>query len=95
MHEYEDSKIKHSGRSPHRLKSNPKERVFLESWQKEQKQNHELQWLLCASYDQNVQERDITQEEATCAATLMQWLGSPVGSCWLDETLAKCKEVTK
>jgi hypothetical protein len=91
MNPYTPPKIKHLGRSLHRIQSNPVERVFSEEWSKQARSGHTLEWLLCASADQQVQLRNITQREATCAATLMQWLGSPVGFCWLEETMKKAK----
>jgi hypothetical protein len=91
MNPYEHSEIEHKGRSAHRLASSPRERVFAEEWERQQRSSHTLQWLLCASADQNQQDRELTQEEATCAATLMQWLGSPVGFAWLEDTLMKAK----
>jgi hypothetical protein len=90
MHPTPQPKIKHVGRNRHRLASNPKEKVFARAWLEQQTESHTLQWLLCASPDQNTQERDLTQLEATCAATLMQWLGSPVGFCFLQDALREC-----
>ena len=87
MHPSETEGVKHVGRSEHRLSTNERELTFSQAWKREQERSHILQWLLCASMDQQTQDRDLTQPEATCAATLMQWLGSPVGFCWLDETL--------
>ena len=83
MKPYDSPEIKHVGRFPHRLADNPREAAFLKAWQEQQAQSHTLQWLLCASHDQNIQDRELKQIEAACAATLMQWLGSPVGSEWL------------
>lgn len=90
MKTYEQAEIQHAGKSEHRLGSNPHERVFSDAWKREQRQSHVLQWLLCVCPDQSTQDRDLTQPEATCAATLMQWLGSPVGWCWLNEALREC-----
>lgn len=89
------AKLNHEGRHPRRLASNPAEQVFAEEWRKQQETGHTLEWLLCVSMDQQRQERDVTQEEATCAATLMQWLGSPVGSSWLEDALAKAKRANE
>lgn len=89
MKPYEQPEIVHRSVNERRLPSNPAEAVFLKEWQDQQRVSHTLQWILCASPDGSQQERELTQAEATCAATLMQWLGSPVGRCWLDETLKK------
>ena len=85
---YSDPSIKHEGAHPYRFASNPREQVFAEAWDEQQRRHSTLEWLLCASEDQQIQVRDLTQLEATCAATLIQWLGSPVGWAWLQDTLA-------
>ena len=92
MHPVEDDSIQHVGRSAHRLSTSPREAVFAEAWRKQQEFGHTLQWLLCASRDQQIQDRQLTQDEATCAATVMQWLGSPVGWNWLHETIEKARK---
>lgn len=92
---YGNPKIKHVGHCANRMERNPREKVFAEEWAKQQAQGQTLEWLLCMSPDQRVQKREITQAEATCAATLIQWLGSPVGGNWLDDTLAKAERIDK
>ena len=87
---HKQPEIRHDSRSEHRLASNPREMAFLRAWQEQQKLSHTLQWLLCVSSDQQDQERDLTQVEAHCAATLMQWLGSPVGFSFLEDALKRC-----
>lgn len=88
MTPYVDPEIIHEGKCEHRLASNPREAIFARKWKEQQSASKTLQWLLCASPDQNTQDRELTQAEATCAATLMQWLGSPVGFMFLEETLS-------
>jgi hypothetical protein len=90
MRPYPQPEINHRGKAEYRLPTNPREEIFAKAWLEKQTQCHTLQWLLCASPEQDTQERDLTQPEATCAATLMQWLGSPVGFSWLEETVRKC-----
>lgn len=95
-------KIKHTGASPHRLKDNRIEQVLSRAWEQENNPpaymngGHGILELLVASKGDGRPTRDITQEEATAAASAIQWLGSPVGFGWLTETLAKAgHEVVK
>lgn len=89
-------KIQHVGVSAHRLKSNPMEKVFAEAWKERNdpvsyRPIGTLQTLLCSKGD-GIIERELTQEEATAAATVIQWLGSPVGFSWLRQTLENTKK---
>ncbi len=84
---YEQTEIQHVGRSANRLTSNPRELAFSVAWKLQQRHSRALQWLLCMADGQKCQERDLTQHEATAAATVIQWLGSPVGRLWLEDTL--------
>ena len=34
--------------------------------------------------------RDLTQAEATAAASVIQWLGTNCGWCWLEECIREC-----
>lgn len=45
-----------------------------------------LQWLLCSD-GASSPTRAVTQEEATVAATVIQWLGTPCGFDWLMQTV--------
>lgn len=72
--------MKHEGLSVHRLPSNPLEAAFAEAWNKEAPNT--LGWLLC---DQDKNDHEYTQRDATVAATIIQWLGSPVGQCFVQE----------
>lgn len=82
--------VKHIGRSANRLYREPREAVFAESWKRmNSKQMHNrpevIDWLLHGDGSQC--HARATQKEATIAATLVQWLGSPVGFGWLENTL--------
>ncbi len=85
------SEIKHVGRWEYRLapsQGNPREVAFAKLWQEE----NETRQLAAAAYGCTLEiliDRPITQENATDAATLIQWLGSNVGFCFLNEALKK------
>lgn len=75
---------KHEGISRHRLDSNPLEALYSEEWEKQAPGT--LGYLLCG---QERGQHDYTQRDATVAATIIQWLGSPVGSSFVADTLEK------
>ena len=79
-------KLKHVGMYEKRLKDNPMELAFSEEWKRQQSESNTLEWLLCLDAEGN-SIRELNQTEATCAATMMQWLGSPVGFGWLEVAL--------
>jgi len=92
--------IKHVGKSPHRLTpeaGNPLEVAFAESWEEDNADiplwynggHGTLELLMHSNGDWRVT-GDLTQDEATAAATVIQWLGSPVGFSFVRDTLEKC-----
>ncbi len=89
--------IKHEGLHAHRLRpdrGNPREQVFAKLWAKENGRPHTrhqlLAYLLHSDTDGLVQYWNLTQEEATIAATGVQWLGSNVGWSFLLDRLEEC-----
>lgn len=79
--------MRHQGISTNRLESNPDEKVFAEAWAKEAPTT--LGYLLCG---QDRSQHEYTQRDATVAATVIQWLGSPVGAGFLDDVQRKIAE---
>ena len=77
--------IKHEGISRHRLASNPLEALYAEEWEKEAPGT--LGYLLCGQEKNN----DYSERDAQVAATIIQWLGSPVGSVFVYDVLEKQK----
>jgi hypothetical protein len=76
------------GLSVHRLSREPLERIFAEEWVRENTSacpgvggDVLLDWLLAA--EPNHPKGEVTQRDATVAATVIQWLGSPVGQGFL------------
>lgn len=69
------------------------ERVFFEQWDDANVQrpwlNSGRDILFC------LMGREPTKEERTAAATVIQWLGTNIGRCWLHETLGKAGYVVK
>lgn len=46
-------------------------------------------------YGQDTSNHAVTRVDATNAATIIQWLGSPVGQKFVDECLAKIKKTKR
>lgn len=72
---------KHKGKSLHRLKDNPEEKRFARAWEEMCDRSH-LEYLLGDGKDPA---QDVTERDALVAATVIQWLGSPVGRGFLEE----------
>jgi len=93
------------GLQSHRLYAgNPREVIFSELWEKEVACNL-MEHLLKVSCDENDPDKnsydsgwgwykkplgDIQERDNIIAATIVQWLGSPVGFSFLSEALEKC-----
>jgi len=76
----EPGPIQHVGLYPYRLERSDAdlERMFMQEWQTENERSDLLRWLLTPPTS-NLCPDTITQDRATVAATIVQWLGSPVG----------------
>ena len=86
---------KFKGFSAHRYNREPLEKLFAECWQEENTQpavgNCVLDHLLSNNqlpYEPDKQSNEIHK----IAATLFQWLGSPVGQGFLAQVIEKAKE---
>lgn len=85
--------MKHVGLSAHRTKDNLLEKRFATAWDRENNPpsflnggHGVLQHLLCSKGD-GIITRELTEEEIKAAATVVQWLGSPVGYGFLESVL--------
>lgn len=72
--------LKHQGIKRHRFEQNPEEERFAEEWERFAQSN--LKYLVNEGDQHFVP--DPTQEQATVAATVIQWLGSPSGQGFLE-----------
>ena len=75
------SKQKHVGRCARRIEHNLEEKRFALAWRK--KQTHGS--LLAHLYGDGNRRGAVTDEQEECAATVIQWLGSHVGQCFLKD----------
>lgn len=86
-------KKKFQGLSSDRYSREPLEKLFAELWQKQNEEYNRsttLDYLLSETEDQhNPVPR--SNEDHTKAATVIQWLGSPVGQGFLQELVYQAK----
>ena len=81
--------MKNKGLSTHRFKDNPKEKVFAQAWEDQNNFDNSdsrqtLDYLLAVKINEPMGE--VTDRDRQVAATVIQWLGSSVGQCWLAAT---------
>ena len=91
-------KSRHVGRAPYRFKDNPREKLYATEWEKLQltpwgKESFKgtIDYLLAE--DANRPCFEVTDRDAEVAATVIQWLGSPVGQYWLKEVQAQAEKL--
>ncbi len=73
------------GLGTHRFENNPEERRFAKAWVETCRQNRTLDYLMLPPDDSQHGVRSVTLRDHIVAATVIQWLGSPVGSFFLNE----------
>lgn len=71
------------GLHEYRFRDNPEEERFAEAWANQNRWSNLLAYLLCEGDQRYV--NDPTEREAQIAATVIQWLGSPVGQSFLSD----------
>ena len=86
--------MKNKGRCQYRLNNNPNEKFFAEAWEKQnlnvsgrQDGTGVLDYLMAESPNEPMGE--ITDRDREVAATVIQWLGSPVGCDFLRDVKIK------
>jgi hypothetical protein len=82
-------KIKHEGLNKHRLSREPLEKIYARKWAEANDRrpgmpHGTLQYLLG---DDNRPLDELDQRDAEVAATVIQWLGSPVGQFFVADAL--------
>ena len=81
-----EMKMKHEGRALYRLKENPMERKFHNAWKAEQEYG-----LLEYLFGDGTHKGEVTDRDAQVAATVIQWLGSPVGQNFVKGVMSPDK----
>ncbi len=81
--------MKHKGMSQHRFAQNPLEKKFAEAWNKQNTLNRIGSNLLDYMLAENPNDPrgEVTDRDMVVAATVVQWLGSPVGQGFLNDVL--------
>lgn len=79
----EKKKLKHVGINAHRLKDNPEELAFANAW--DVFAAKQLKYLLCPPGLEQRWAVEPADDARVVAATVVQWLGSPVGRSFLRE----------
>ena len=85
--------MRNQGHNHHRFSSNPLEQRFAEKWEEininwntaEPDGQGTLDY--CLAEDRNHPMGEVTDRDRTVAATVIQWLGSPCGQCFLRDVL--------
>lgn len=75
--------LKYKGLHIHRYKDNPEEFAFAKEWDKQNRYGRNLAYLLCGEQQGNPPEP--SERDHIVGATVIQWLGSPVGQAFLRD----------
>ncbi len=82
--------MKNKGKFQYRFKDNPAERIFAEVWEEKNSSKYSQPLLdLLLAEDNNRPMGEVTERDRMVAATVIQWLGSPVGEGFLQDVAAK------
>lgn len=74
----------YQGLQPHRLRQNPEEERFARAWAQENRDGRTLTYILCDGHEQH-RPPTPSARDFDVAATVVQWLGSPVGQTFLRD----------
>jgi len=77
--------IKQKGLHSDRYDSNPEELLFALFWDETNKFSKTLDYLLSDSKDNKINLDSVSERDRQVAATVIQWLGSPVGNLFLKD----------
>ncbi len=77
--------MKNKGLYTHRFKDNPEEKRFAEAWDTINRLGSNLAYLLDPKNGVGSRPPEPTDRERVVAATVIQWLGSPVGQAFLRD----------
>jgi hypothetical protein len=78
-------RTKHVGMAPYRLSGNPEEAAIAKAWQEHNDSGNTLAWLLDPEKGNSRRPPEPSERDVAVAATVVQWLGSPVGQCFLRD----------
>jgi hypothetical protein len=73
--------MKYKGVATHRFDQNPIEKEFAEAWDRQNVVGNTLEYLMGDGTRRGV----VSERDEIVAATVIQWLGSPVGQAFLRD----------
>ena len=73
--------MRHEGNNTHRLKQNPLEQSLHDAWAEINDQGHLLEYILGNGETRAA----VNDRDELVAATVIQWLGTPVGKAFLQK----------
>lgn len=86
--------IEHKGHNYQRLYRERLEKIFADEWRELNsgtgRGHGPLAYMLAE--DRNKPRNEVTDRDAMVAATVIQWLGSNVGQCFLNTVMSKHRE---
>jgi hypothetical protein len=77
--------MKNKGLHTYRLRNNPEEKRFAQAWDQSNETGYLLDHLLDTRTVHQGRAPEPSEVDRTVAATVIQWLGSPVGQAWLRD----------
>ncbi len=85
---------RNTGINAQRFSREPLEKLFAEEWDKRNKTRHGLRPTLPYLLDPEGQHNPLepSDEEYILSATIIQWLGSPVGQGFIEDIIQKAKD---
>lgn len=75
--------MKNKGLHQYRFNNNPMEKKFAKAWEEDNERGRTLEYLMAK--DPNRPNEEVTSRDREVAATVIQWLGSPVGQGFLRD----------
>lgn len=83
--------MKNKGINAHRLKDNPLEKKFADAWEAENTEGRNTLEYLLAKKINHPYPGEVSKRDREVAASVIQWLGSPVGSYFVKEVTGEEK----
>jgi hypothetical protein len=86
--------MKNKGLRQYRFSNNPLEKLFAEEWEKENNKplggNGHLDYMLAK--DCNFPRGEVAERDREVAATVIQWIGTPVGQFFVQRVMERYKD---
>jgi len=81
--------MKNRGKNTHRFKDNPLEERYAKAWESiNTDRNSTIEYILARDINKP-QQGEVSKRDREVAASVIQWLGSPVGNSFVREVLER------